>query len=711
VTQSEYQRRLAQLRQSPIFTQQSIKVYLERSLNKAMGDLNDLIGAAAITGKAPITQSLYASKRAGIERWANELGITVGRDIRSGMAAVAQDVANAKTQLYDQYARADGQQINWDSLMGTVPGDVVSVAANRLWPDGKILSDRIWNLGIHAREGVNGIITGGIARGQSAVSMSKELRRFLVNPDLTPGTTWTTKVKPSVTGRGTIHYNALRLARTEINNAYREAQVQTAMRSPLVSGLKWNLSASHPILDICDAWAEVDAYGLGSGVYPPEAMPIDHPQGLCFFTEVLRKPKDWKKPKPRPSRMRLSKEQVLRPLISKGATDGQLNTAWNMWNNTNDLVAKGIPVIDQILKKTPSPVIKPKPKPKAKPPASKPEDPEAFVPAKTLKEARAFAHKLVELGQQDYDKMYGKNASWWKAAGGNPEKVLPFVGKISMPKTMDLEAMNIVNKRFAEVQARCVKIGIPRMRGLRMIKSNRINGEMRDGIMFLEYRQVTSWKKTIDDYIKEQNAGIAKAKENLAFWSDPKRLTGTTTKETIAKYTGWYQDEIVRRQKIIDRHKAGEHPSTEVSSWTRAGAVNGTNPARPFSSSSYIPAGPAKIHRLIEHEFGHHINDTYGLGTRALYETKEKLPSFTKGYSHFNKTEKFIREQHRISKGGAIAPSQVKKQYLAATKYADTNAHEWFAEIHALYVAGRRDLIEPEGLKLLDDLYKGVTLP
>lgn len=151
------------------------------------------------------------------------------------------------------------------------------------WQDGWKLSDRIWTVDKVMRQNLHGMVEQCVNQGISAVEFSRAVETYLTET----GPAWTTKIKPSVTGRGTIKYNALRLARTETNNAYRAAQALSAENSVLVKGIKWNLSRSHPKYDICDEWAKQDLYGLGPGVYPSDKLPPGHPNCLCFLTDVL----------------------------------------------------------------------------------------------------------------------------------------------------------------------------------------------------------------------------------------------------------------------------------------------------------------------------------------------------------------------------------------------------------------------------------------
>ena len=166
---------------------------------------------------------------------------------------------------------------------------------NFRYNDGFNLSDRVWRIQEYTQKGILDITIQGIMSGISAVELAEQLERFL----LKRGPAWTTGIKRSVTGKGTVAYNALRLARTEINQAYHWAQKEMAKENPLLIGQKWNLSNSHPhdwppsaaymgYQEICDYRANHDHHGLGEGVFPPGEAPPDHPNGLCYLTDVWK---------------------------------------------------------------------------------------------------------------------------------------------------------------------------------------------------------------------------------------------------------------------------------------------------------------------------------------------------------------------------------------------------------------------------------------
>ncbi len=166
---------------------------------------------------------------------------------------------------------------------------------NFRYNDGFNLSDRVWRIQEYTQKGILDITTQAIMSGTSAVELAEQVEGFL----LKRGPAWTTGIKRSVTGRGTVAYNALRLARTEINQAYHWAQKEMAVNNPMLIGQKWNLSNTHPTdwppsaaymgyPEICDYRANHDHHGLGEGVFPPGEAPPDHPNGLCYLTDVWK---------------------------------------------------------------------------------------------------------------------------------------------------------------------------------------------------------------------------------------------------------------------------------------------------------------------------------------------------------------------------------------------------------------------------------------
>ena len=86
-----------------------------------------------------------------------------------------------------------------------------------------------------------------------------------------------------------VDYINRRIARSELARAYDMSfQRQMEEDDDIVLGFKWLLSPAHPRPDICDYHAEVDAYGMGAGVYPKGEGPRvpAHPNCLCSKVPV-----------------------------------------------------------------------------------------------------------------------------------------------------------------------------------------------------------------------------------------------------------------------------------------------------------------------------------------------------------------------------------------------------------------------------------------
>lgn len=101
----------------------------------------------------------------------------------------------------------------------------------------------------------------GIARGLSAQELARKVRD---------------KIRPDTPGG--VSYAAMRLARTEINQAYHFAAIEDQQDRPWVDSMDWKLSRSHHIIDICDIIAQ-------NGPYPKDAVPSkrdSHPQCMCY---------------------------------------------------------------------------------------------------------------------------------------------------------------------------------------------------------------------------------------------------------------------------------------------------------------------------------------------------------------------------------------------------------------------------------------------
>jgi len=182
-------------------------------------------------------------------------------------------------------------------------------AVEAIWArtrNGLYLSDRIWEHREKYRNTMRDIIQESVTIGQDAVKTARMLQQYVRFGAMTLARDYPEMMK-RMKGRipGNISYEALRLARTEMTAAFGEGAIAAARVAPSYLGMKWVLSKSHPVPDICDTLATTHNFrlGLGPGVYPPGNEPPypAHPNCLCTLVPIHEDPeefvarlKDWR---------------------------------------------------------------------------------------------------------------------------------------------------------------------------------------------------------------------------------------------------------------------------------------------------------------------------------------------------------------------------------------------------------------------------------
>ena len=191
----------------------------------------------------------------------------------------------------DMFKKAGIDTAGLRTMFATVNRQAVEACWART-KKGLFLSDRIWEQGENFRNAMRDIIQEAVATGQDAVKTARMLQQYVRQGAQTLAKDYPNMMK-RMKGRipGDISYEALRLARTEMTAAFGEGTIAAARVSPSYIGMKWVLSHSHPVVDICDTLAEHDE-GLGRGVYSPgdePPMPA-HPNCICTLVPVHEEP-------------------------------------------------------------------------------------------------------------------------------------------------------------------------------------------------------------------------------------------------------------------------------------------------------------------------------------------------------------------------------------------------------------------------------------
>jgi len=156
--------------------------------------------------------------------------------------------------------------------------------------DSKSLSDRVWQSAESFRDEMEVHLGYGIANGDSAQTISRRIREYLNNPEELFRRVRNEAGKLGLSqnaqqfhpGQGTYrssYKNALRVSRSETNQAYLLNDHLRWKKMDFVIGVNIELSEQHPTPDICDSM---------QGDYPKDYNFTGwHSQCLCHATPIL----------------------------------------------------------------------------------------------------------------------------------------------------------------------------------------------------------------------------------------------------------------------------------------------------------------------------------------------------------------------------------------------------------------------------------------
>lgn len=140
------------------------------------------------------------------------------------------------------------------------------------------LSQKLWNQSEDYKKELECAISSAVQKGTSAIALSKRLSKYLndfpsLKADYGKRFGKARDVKDC-------EYRSIRLARTEINMAYRTAEQKRWEQFDFVIGYEVKLSGGHKIKDICD---------FAKGKYPKKfKFKGCHPNCFCYVIPILK---------------------------------------------------------------------------------------------------------------------------------------------------------------------------------------------------------------------------------------------------------------------------------------------------------------------------------------------------------------------------------------------------------------------------------------
>lgn len=268
------------------------KILLQNN-KKLTDDIRQYISAtlrqiSKVAAKSKTTKKISKSLEKKIDKLLEGLHDKLTSHIRSEIATSWNIADNKNDALIESYIK--GIEISETVKEGLfVRNNEALTQFLKRKKNGLNLSDRVWNITNDLQQQVTFYLESGIATGRSAKDIAKDLVKYLNNPkaiykvrDENGNLVHSEKYKQYRPGSGTYKNpfkNAFRLARTEINMAYRYSDYERMQNIDFIVGYTVHLSNAHPQSDICDQMV---------GEYPKTfKFGGWHPNCFCFVTTKL----------------------------------------------------------------------------------------------------------------------------------------------------------------------------------------------------------------------------------------------------------------------------------------------------------------------------------------------------------------------------------------------------------------------------------------
>ena len=224
----------------------------------------DRILAELPAGKQEVKRAQLESTRARLLAQQADIFDRLGDIVSARRARAASRSAGlsaaADRALLDLVGKGAEGQFLYESAL-QVGQRQIDAALARMKHSQLPLSKRIYDSSVWMGGRLGKLINETLASGLNAKEFARRARDWF-NPN-TPGG---------------VRYAAMRLARTEINNAFHAMTAEKAARDPWITEVEWNLSKSHPKPDICNKVHD-------DSPFPADKVPArPHPQCMCYIT-------------------------------------------------------------------------------------------------------------------------------------------------------------------------------------------------------------------------------------------------------------------------------------------------------------------------------------------------------------------------------------------------------------------------------------------
>lgn len=323
---------------------------IRRIYEQAMAEAARIMSMATFDASKPLSFSDYPLIQTLITKLQRKMAASVEAVITKGIDAEWDLSAEETRELVQSlFGDLDSELMELRTQAYLLRRDKAREAFKMRKERGLSLSDRVWQYTGQFKEELEMALDLGLRDGKSADELSREVRKYLNNPNMLfrrvrdeHGVLHLSKrAKAYHPGQGVYrssYKNARRLTATETNMAYRSADFEHRQALDFIVGIKIQLSNNHtlngePFVDICDHLM---------GEYPKDFKFVGwHPLCRCIVTNILKT-----KEERREDRMRIMRgEAPIPPEQSKnyvGDTPDQFK-AWCTLNAGRVERAKSLP--------------------------------------------------------------------------------------------------------------------------------------------------------------------------------------------------------------------------------------------------------------------------------------------------------------------------------------------------------------------------------
>lgn len=256
---------------------------LKKIYERAAREIAKLTAASNIDPNKLFKLSRYPLIKSRVDKLLREMSAQMQKVIETGTLQ-SWAIANAKNDaLIDYMSKRTGidkQVLRQRYNYGARNEDALKAFQQRK-EGGLGLSQRVWKSARSAKEEITTAIDTAITEGTPAAKLSQLFRQALIEPNkrFKRGSKNWRRYHPGQGVYRSSYKNAMRVARTEINMAYREADYQRWSQMDFVKGIEIKLSNNPHHCDICASLV---------GRYPKDYVFLgNHPQCRCYAVPIL----------------------------------------------------------------------------------------------------------------------------------------------------------------------------------------------------------------------------------------------------------------------------------------------------------------------------------------------------------------------------------------------------------------------------------------